>query len=157
MQQDQDIQLNPIIDAVPVQFTTDTIGWKILFIMLFFLLGYMVYKYYLGYKKKAYRREAVSIIEDLAQDNKSSMSFLISQIMFQLKQTALQSYDRKTVASLEGKGWLLFLDNKIKQPSFSRHHDVIASAVYKNEFNENDSFTINEFAAMSINWIKKHA
>ncbi len=157
MLQNEEIRLNPIIDADPVQFTMDTIGWKILFILLLSALFVMIYKYYLHYKKNAYRRVAVSKIQELSLDNKSSTSFLISQIMFELKQTALQSYDRKTVAALEGEKWLQFLDKTKKQSTFSKHHDIIVSAIYKDEFEKNDSFNLNDFAEMSINWIEKHA
>ena len=157
MLQNEKIQLNPIIDADPVQFTMDTIGWKIVIALLLSAMVVMIYKYYLHYKKNAYRRVAVSKIKELSQDSKSSMSFLISQIMFELKQTALQSYDRKTVAALEGEKWLQFLDKTIKHSTFSKHHDIIASAIYKDEFVKNDTFNLNEFSEMSINWIKKHA
>ncbi len=157
MLQREDIQLNPIIDADPVQFTMDTIGWKILFIILLSALAILLYKSYLHFKKKAYRRVAVSKIKELSLDNKSSMSFLISQIMFELKQTALQTYERKTVAALEGEKWLQFLDKKMKQSSFSKHQDIIVNAVYKDEFKKNDSFNLNDFADMSIKWIKNHA
>ena len=77
--------------------------------------------------------------------------------MFELKQTALQSYDRKTVAALEGEKWLQFLDKTIKQSTFSKHHDIIAKAIYKDEFKKNDNFNLNDFADMSIKWIKNHA
>jgi len=135
----------------------DTIGWKILFVLLFLAMALLIYKYFLLFKKNAYRRVAVSKIKELSLDNKSSMNFLISQIMFELKQTALQSYDRKTVAALEGEKWLQFLDKKIKQSYFIKHHDIIVSAVYKDEFTENDRFNLNDFADKSINWIKNHA
>ncbi len=100
---------------------------------------------------------AILKIKELSKDNKSSVSVLISQIMFELKQTALQSYGRKTVAALEGKKWLQFLDKTLKQSTFTKHHDIIVSAIYKDEFKKNDSFNLNDFADMSINWIKKHA
>lgn len=157
MLQNEEIQLNPIIDADPVQFSMDTIGWKIVFVLLLSALVVMIYKYYLHYKKNAYRRVAISKIKELSMDNKSSMSFLISQIMFELKQTALKSYDRKIVAALEGEKWLQFLDKTIKKSTFTEHHNIIVSAIYKDEFKQNDSFNLNDFADMSINWIKNHA
>ena len=155
--QNNEIELNPIIEADPVIFTMDTLGWKILLLLFLSALSLIIYKYYLNYKKNAYRRQAASKIKELTLDKKSSMSFLISQIMFELKQTALQSYDRKTVAALEGEKWLQFLDKTMKNSGFSEHLDTIVSAVYKDEFNKNDGFNLNDFADLSINWIKKHA
>lgn len=157
MLQNQEIQLNPIIDADPVQFTLDTIGWKIVFVLVIFALVVLIYKYYLRYKKNEYRRAAVSKIKELSLDKKSSMSVIISKIMFELKQTALQSYDRKIVAALEGELWLQFLDKTLKKSTFSKHHEIIVNAIYKDEYKQDDSFNLTDFADMSINWIKKHA
>jgi hypothetical protein len=155
--QNQEIQLNPIIDADPVQFTLDTIGWKIVFVLVIFALVVLIYKYYLRYKKNEYRRAAVSKIKELSLDKKSSMSVIISKIMFELKQTALQSYDRKIVAALEGELWLQFLDKTLKKSTFSKHQEIIVNAIYKDEYKQDDSFNLTDFADMSINWIKKHA
>ena len=131
MRQNQEIQLNPIIDADPVQFTMETIGWKILLALLLSSLVVLIYTYYLRYKKNEYRRVAISKIKELSMDKTSWMRDIISKIMFELKQTALQTYDRKTVAALEGTKWLQFLDKTLKQPNFSKHNDIIINAVYK--------------------------
>jgi hypothetical protein len=77
--------------------------------------------------------------------------------MFLLKQTALQTYDRKQVASLEGENWLVFLDSKLNQSVFIKHKDIIASAIYKNEVDYSATFEIKDFAHSSIKWIKHHA
>jgi hypothetical protein len=77
--------------------------------------------------------------------------------MFLLKQTALQTYDRKQVASLKGENWLVFLDSKINQSFFIQHKDIIASVLYKNAFENSDAFEIKDFANSSIKWIKHHA
>jgi hypothetical protein len=157
MQQNENIQLLPIIEADPVKFTMDTIGWKVLFFMLILTVVFIAYNYYMNYKKNAYRRDAISIISEIALRNNNSMSALIAQIMFQLKRTALQSYDKKTVASLEGIKWLHFLDEKGKGNTFSKYQEIITDAVYKNEFKNRNDFNRDEFVNMSINWIKKHA
>jgi hypothetical protein len=157
MLQDQDIKLNPIIIPDPIPFTMDTLGWKILFLLLFLLILYIAYKYYIKYKQNGYRREAVSQIQNLITNNKNTASTTISQTMFILKQTALQTYNRKQVASLEGENWLVFLDSKWNHSEFIKYKDVIASAVYKNEFNNSGHFEVTEFANNSINWIKHHA
>lgn len=157
MLQDQDIKLNPIITPDPIPFTMDTMGWKIVFLLLCVLVLYIAYKYYIKYKQNAYRREAVSQIQNLITNNAHAASTTISQIMFLLKQTALQTYDRKQVASLKGENWLVFLDSKWSQSDFIKHKDVIASAIYKNEITNSGHFKVTEFANNSINWIKHHA
>ncbi len=113
MQQNENIQLKPIIEADPVQFSMDTIGWKVLFFMLLCMIIFAVYKYYLHYKKNKYRREAIQSISEIEANKEYSVSSLIVQIMFLIKQTALQTYGRNEVASLEGAKWLKFLDKKV--------------------------------------------
>ena len=157
MPQEQDINLNPIITPDPIPFTMDTIGWKVLFILLILALLFTAYRFYKTYKQNAYRRAAIYQIENLIAPNKNDTCGIISQIMFLLKQTALHTYDRKQVASLEGENWLLFLDSKLNQSVFIKHKDIIASAIYKNEYNRTKTFNIKEFANHSINWIKRHA
>lgn len=155
--QEENIKLSPIIDADPIPFTMDTMGWKVLSFTVFLAILFIAYKYYLRYKHNAYRREAVTQIQALVLSETESTSAIISQIMFLIKQTALQSYDRKTVASLEGENWLNFLDKKLNQSFYINHQEVIASAIYKNEFNNNSAFNKDNFANMSIKWIKNHA
>lgn len=157
MQQDSNIGLSPIIEAPPIPFTMETLGWKILFFLLALCLLYVMYKFYIKYKHNAYRRSAIAQIEALKLQHSTGSSALISQIMFVIKQTALQTYDRKEVAALQGESWLLFLDEKLKKQFYTNHREVIASAVYKNEFKNANSFNFNEFAETSITWIKKHA
>ena len=157
MTQDENIKLNPIIEADPIPFTMDTIGGKVLFFMLFILIVILAYKYYVNYKRNAYRREAIAKIQDIIKGDINVTVSSISQIMFLLKQTALQTYGRKIVASLEGEKWLVFLDSKLNQTGFTKHHDIISSAIYKNEFNDTNSFSLTDFSNMSIKWIKNHA
>ncbi|AUS04367.1 DUF4381 domain-containing protein [Pseudotamlana carrageenivorans] len=157
MQQDNNITLSPVIEAPPIPFTMETLGWKIVFFVLALCLLYVVYKFYLKYKHNAYRRAAVSQIEALKSQNTIGNDTLIPQIMFVIKQTALQTYDRKEVAALHGESWLNFLDEKLKKPFYTNHSKVITDAIYKNELKNADSFNFNEFAETSITWIKKHA
>ncbi len=155
--QNNEIQLKPIIEADSVQFSMDTIGWKVLFFLLLMSMVFMAYKYYLNYKNNTYRRRAISEILEIDQQTEKSISALISEIMFQIKQTALQTYDRNNVASLEGVSWLQFLDETGKGNPFSKYQDIITDSVYKNEFKNKNDFNRDDFVKMSINWIKNHA
>jgi hypothetical protein len=157
VQQEENIKLSPIIDADPIPFTMDTLGWKVLFFIVFLTILFIAYKYYVNYKHNAYRREAIAEIQALINNETESSSAFISKIMFLIKQTALQTYDRKTVASLKGETWLTFLDKTLNQSFYINHQEIIASALYKNEFNNDNTFSKNDFANMSIKWIKNHA
>lgn len=157
MPQSENILLKPIVEADPVPFTMDTLGWKFVFLLLLFAIAYLAYKYYLHYKNNKYRRKAISKISELNQDSIVPFSSVITRILFLLKQTALHTYDRKIVASLEGKRWLQFLDEKVKGSNFLDYHEVIVDAVYNNKYGKNDDFNESDFVEMSINWIKHHA
>ncbi len=157
MAQGENIRLEPIMETAPVPFTMDTIGWEIVFLILLGAMAYLVNKYYQHYRNNKYRREAILKISDIGQKNTNSISSMITQIMFHLKQTALKTYDRKTVASLEGKRWLQFLDEKVKGSYFLNVREVIVNAIYKDEYDKNGDFNKSDFVKMSIKWIKDHA
>ena len=157
MQQNENIQLKPIMEADPVVFTFDTIGWKVLFFLLFVTILFLIYKYYLHYKNNQYRRDAIQNINELHNKQDISVSALITRIMFEIKQTALHAYDRKTVASLEGADWLQFLDKKVKGSNFIKDQEIIIDAVYKDKYVQTDHFNRDDFVNKSLKWIKEHA
>jgi len=157
MQLNENIQLNPIIEADPVVFTFDTVGWKVLFFLLLLTFLFLIYKYYLHYKKNQYRRDAIQNINELSKNHVISMSELITHLMFQLKQTALQTYDRKNIASLEGTNWLQFLDKKVKGTYFIKDQKFIMDAVYEDKYEQTTHFNRDNFINKSIKWIKEHA
>lgn len=156
MLQVEDIKLKPLITPDPIAFTMETIGWQILFGLLALGVLLVSYKIYTKHKKNAYRREAVAQIQKLLTNNEYETSKVIAQIMFILKQTALQTYSRYQVASLEGENWLIFLDSKLKTPTFVNDKDIIASAVYQDKFEHTSTFKVADFANNSITWIKHH-
>jgi len=157
MEQTENIKLSPLMEPSPVAFSMDTIGWKILFALILMILLYIVYKYYLHYKHQKYRRKAVSKILEINQLPNQEIPSIITQIMFQIKQTALQTYGRTKVASLVGNKWLQFLDETAKDVRFSDYKDIIHSAVYKDEISSGVNFDKNDFMKNSIKWIKTHA
>ena len=157
MQEQQDIQLKPLIEPTPVEFTMDTIGWKMLFFVLLISVLYGIYKCYLHYKSNQYRRDAIVKIAAIESDSELSIPEFITQIMFQIKQTALFAFGRKKVASLEGNQWLQFLEENAKGASFSKYQNAISEAIYKDEVSEESNFNKEEFVKTSINWIRNHA
>ena len=157
MEEVENIKLNPLMEPSPVAFSMDTIGWKILFAQLLIIILYSAYKFYLHYKHNKYRRLAVAKIIEISQLSDNEMPSMISQIMFQIKQTALLTFDREKVASLEGNQWLQFLQQTAKDVHFVEYKDVIISSVYKGEVSSEVDFDKNDFVKNSIKWIKKHA
>jgi len=157
MQEQQDIQLNPIIEPTPVEFSMDTIGWKVLFVLLTMMVLYAIYKYYLFYKSNQYRRDAIAKIIVIQSNSELSLPVFITQIMFQIKQTALYAFGRKKAASLEGNQWFQFLEENTKGVNFNKYQNAISEAIYKDEVSEESNFNKEEFVKTSINWIRNHA
>ncbi len=157
MEPTENIQLSPLMEPGPVAFSMDTIGWKILFALILMTLLYFVYKYYLHYKHNKYRRVAIAKILEINQLPDHEIPSIITQIMFQIKQTALQTFGRKEVASLEGSQWLRFLDKTARNVRFSDYKEIIHAAIYKGKISSEVKFDKNDFVKNSIKWIKSHA
>ncbi len=157
MQELEDIQLNPIIEPTRVPFSFDAIGWKILIVFIILLTIYLLYKYYLNFKKNQYRRDAVFKISEIQNNSENSITEIVKQTMFQIKLTALETFGRNKVASLEGINWLQFLNESGKNTNFELYQEEIINAVYQDEFIENSNFNKDEFTKTSIKWIKNHA
>jgi len=157
VQELEDIQLNPIIEPTPVPFSFDAIGWKILLVFIILLITYLLYKSFLNYKKNQYRRDAAFKISEIHNNSENSITEIVKQTMFQIKLTALETFGRNKVASLEGINWLQFLNDSGKNTNFVGYKEEIINAVYQDEFIENSNFNKDEFTKTSIKWIKNHA
>lgn len=150
-------KLGSIIEPDPIPFTMDSIGWKILFILLFISILFFVLKKYKEYKKNTYRRDAIDEINSIISDSDLNVSIKIEKTLFILKQTALISYSRIKTASLKGESWLVFLDDTSKYNGFKQYNTLVTNAVYKNVVEEGDKNKVNSFLELSKNWIKNHA
>lgn len=157
MQQAENISLTPILEPTPVVFSFDAIGWKILLVLLVLMSTYLLYKYYLYYKKNQYRRDAVTRITEIQINSNCSIIEVVKQTMFQIKLTALKTFGRNKVASLEGEKWIHFLNESGKNTNFYVYQEEILNAIYKNELKENNNFNKEDFLKTSIKWIKNHA
>jgi ABC-type transport system involved in Fe-S cluster assembly fused permease/ATPase subunit len=154
MNESENISLQPLIEADPVPFTMETLGWKILLFIIIAIVLFLIFKFYKNYKKNQCRRDAISKINKLNTDLNDSE--FITQTMFYLKQTALKTYDRKVVAALNGEHWLSFIDEKVKTVNFLKDKELIASAIYENKLNIGDDFNREAFKSQSIKWIRNH-
>ncbi|WP_194766286.1 DUF4381 domain-containing protein [Tamlana sp. I1] len=152
-----DLSMGDIIEPAPVPFSFDTLGWKIVFALVALLLVFIAFKVYKYYKKKHYLRKAVAEIHALKNQNDLDVVAFVNAVMFQIKQTALQTFGRQEVAGLYGEDWLRFLDEKVKGSNFKADESLILAAVYKHEMLESATFNKEQFSNKSINWIRKHA
>ena len=149
-QQSEDIQ--GIIEPSPVPFTFDTLGWKIVGLILLLILIRIAYKAYQRYQKNAYKREAIDLISSL-EKNAEDVPF--ETVSTALKKVALISYGRETVAALYGLSWLAFLQEKGKNTPFMNYKDDLPDVIYSKKTLEKTK--TEELLKLSKKWIKTHA
>lgn len=154
-----ELELGAILEPDPIPYSFNTLGWKIIFVLLVFLGLYVMYKLWVKYRNNQYKRDAKTEILALLKNTELPIPVFISKVLFVLKQTALESYDRAEVAALQGDAWLLFLDKtaKVSGTNFMTYKNQIADALYRDAFDDSTNFDKNEFSQLTINWIKKHA
>lgn len=155
--QSSELELGAILEPEPISFSFNTIGWKILLVLLIFLIIYVGYRIFVTYKNNKYKRNAVAEIEALVKNNEQPLNSFITSVLIILKQTALQSYTRVEVASLQGDEWLSFLDEKVPGSNFIAYKTAITDAIYSKTLLTKADFNKEEFSQLTIKWIKKHA
>lgn len=155
--QDQVLQLGDLKEPEPIPFSFNTLGWKIVFVLLLGFVFFILYKWHVAYKKKQYIRDAVKHIQGLSQETDLTVAQFINDILFTLKRTAMCTFGRTQVAGLHGKDWLQFLDETVKQSDFSADEHIILQAVYKETVADASAFNKEEFKNKSIHWITHHA
>lgn len=149
------IVLDKIKEPPPVQFSFDTIGWKVLFIVLIGICIFYAFKILIRYRKMAYKRDAHKKLTNLEQVlNISNCNQSIEQMAVELKLVAIQSYGRTTVANLYGKQWIEFLKNSAKSISFEQYESFYMNAIYHQEVTIGEAKTLLK---ISKQWINHHA
>ena len=73
---DQPEELGNILEPDPLTFTFETIGWKILALLLFIGAIVVLYRQLKLYRKNTYRREAIKKMQVIETENASSQSKL---------------------------------------------------------------------------------
>ncbi len=93
-------------------------GWWLLGLLLLAALVFGLWRVWILYKAKAYRREALRELNALHSDwqHTSNPQQYLSGVNQLLKRVALRSFPRQTVASLSGPAWLEFLDQHWRKP-----------------------------------------
>ncbi|WP_417444416.1 DUF4381 domain-containing protein [Joostella sp.] len=140
------LQLEKLYEPDPIPFTFETVGWKILAVIVVLVLCISAYFMIRNYRRNAYRREAL---------NKLKVVNSIGETLAILKIVAIRTFGRDEVGSLYGKSWLEFLDRTGKGVAFLSLEKDIEATVYKS-----DMASDKQKAAILLNskkWIKTHA
>lgn len=139
-----------------VSWMPQTIGWKVLALLLLLLCCLVAYRQINAWWQNRYRREALKQLAELeaAGDTYTLMSCLPRL----LKATALQCFPRQDIASLSGDDWLQFLSEHYPGPSFN---DPLGKQLISIAYQNPQHWTakqddVNALVARVRCWIKKH-
>lgn len=143
-----------ILEPDPLPFTFETIGWKILAVVLIVLTIMAFFKWLKLYQKNKYRRAAIKKLQFIESGNTQSQ-YKINQLNIILKQVAIVTFGRENVAELYGDDWLLFLDSKYKKSGFVNYSANFSDAIYFNK--EVDESSLNSIYKTTKTWINEHS
>lgn len=131
-----------------VAFSFETVGWKVLGVLLLLSILVFIVLKLRQYLKNKYRREAIQQIEN-------TKSISLNEVLRILKITAIQAYGRQSIAVLYGSEWLKFLEKTGKDIQMLKFEPSISKSIYQDEPPTDD--TIQEIIHNSKKWIKTHA
>ena len=102
----------------PASLLPQTLGWKILALLILLGAVYLVYRGGRQWWRNRYRRSALRTLKNIEQAAKGDHLRIVAELPWLLKATALQAYPRIDVAALSGTDWLVFLDAHYSGPAF---------------------------------------
>lgn len=85
----------------PVSMAPETAGWWIAGAIVVIALAFGLWRGWLGWRRNAYRRDALAALDTAGQD--------AAAIATILRRAALAAFPRRDVAGLSGKDWIAFL------------------------------------------------
>lgn len=151
-----EVEMGPLHEPNAVLFSFDTLGWKVVFMLLFCLLLWRAGVLLWRFNKNAYRRSALKKLVLLeAQFVAPQNREFVNATNILLKQMAIAVYGRAEVANLIGKDWVNFLDSKSTATNFRDLGKLFyrASLTQEEVLNEHrDTLLIQ-----TKKWIETHA
>ncbi len=144
-----------------IAYRPETIGWFILFGLIFILFTWIVYRRYKYRKANRYRRWALEKLRDIEGilRQKLGLEKALAEIPVLVKQTALHCFPRETIASLSGENWLRFLDASYGGTEFTDGPgQILEQTAYQppKKLEQYKEEEIHELIHTVRKWIKKH-
>jgi hypothetical protein len=162
------IQLDPMTETAlrslhdiavppPVSWLPQTWGWAALAVLLGIAVLAALLVWLRRYRRNAYRREALRLLDGIEADIRSPASREkgVHELSELLKRTALAAWPRSDVAALTGQAWLQRMDNRGADKALARllddleYHDSAAIAALPPD-------SANELILNSRRWIRRH-
>ena len=143
--------MHEIVMPDPISRMPDGPGWWVFFGWLT-LVGYIIGRSLVRrYQRNRYRREAITMVEQVAASADASPANAAANIAVILKQTALVAYPRTDVAALYGDDWARFLNESASNdPLVNEASQALAHAAYDPDADG------RKLVAAARRWIKVH-
>lgn len=107
--------LHDIAIPPPISWLPQTWGWGLLAALLFLAIAIFIVRWFVRYRRNAYRREALHALESISNNILSAHSPAI-EVAELLKRTALSAWPRIDVATLSSSRWIGFLEQHSSEP-----------------------------------------
>ena len=150
--QDPLAALHPLRQPEPIGWWPPAPGWWLLMVMLIVALAALAYVLVRRYRANAYRRRALTQLEQLRQEHlrdRDTAAYLAGANAL-LKSVALRAYPRRDVAARSGAAWLDFLNQSCASIEFPPD---FVTAAYRRQCPQLDLDNIHQCAS---HWIKRH-
>ncbi|MGF1719319.1 DUF4381 domain-containing protein [Vibrio kyushuensis] len=139
-----------------ISLMPQTVGWQILFSIIILWLAIGIVRLFLRYWNNSYRRRALREVDDIEQRILTGDWLAIRRLPELLKYTALNAYQRKSIAHLYGTQWELFLDKSLAKQSF---HLQCTGLLHSLTYNPSYFLSPEEctkLITLSRSWIMRH-
>ena len=100
-----------------ISWLPQTLGWKILLLIILFSLSIKGYRIYKTYQSNAYRRDALQILRRFKY---SADQYDSRQLPVLLRKVALAGFNRAQVTQLNGTTWEIWLDQQCSKTNFNQ-------------------------------------
>ncbi len=139
--------LHDIITPQPVPWWPPAPGWYVVLSLLIIFLFFLIIRGILRYRKNAYRRAALAVLEKTGE-GPDKLAFIAAL----LKRTALAAYPREQVASMAGKAWVRWLSETSGLDVPAPVREALQHGVY-GAAPVTDTQALTDFASK---WIRRH-
>lgn len=149
-------KIGTLIPPQEIVFTFNTIGWKVVGILLILLFISILFLWWRHYKKNLYRKEALHLLQHLNTEKASSSNiYAIDRI---LRRTAFTAYHQQEIKQMMYSEWKDFLDSKIKINVLSQaDFNQILKGIYDDTSVLENPQLYKEYYKYAEFWIRKHA
>ena len=130
-------------------------GWRVLLVVALVAACWKGWQYGKYWWRNRYRRFAIAELHSILSSDLDPASKL-GRVSTLLKATALQAYDRRSIAGLNGGDWIKWLNSLVPGPLFdAEQQQLLTVEAYRAEpqLNEQD---LQQLGGLVEQWIGSH-